>query len=558
MTSSDWDHPESGTRADPQTIIQTVNKTLASAGIDHGGENNARTLDWDDPSDRRLVRDKFASNAGETAQSQEALLPGFGPRGRGENARDNCGNPHPFVCSSCANKVEFGSTCSMSVCARCGVAWIRDAAIKKSAKVRRLRKEKYKRSPDSVNQFEHHAVISGPLSWYYDLAAAGLSMEEAQEKTREVVKSILEELRAQGVLIRHSYRGEAPDGSIKGEHDDRGAWKQRLNSDRDWYGDVRRDLAWKPHYHCVVVTDEFKTRDDDLTERVEEATGWVIHRIEDDDGKSLPNDGAMANALTYSLSHADIDVRDGGNNQSQVWEVGAFKGDRVRSSRALASRPHDLDWADAVVRKNAPRILGLQSGTTDCGASLPAVDDPDQLAREIVDEIWPQDEPVDVDTDAILWHVTEGNLRVSAGSPGGSGGYDVTVTDATGTRLDGTSASLPDLPADPFDYRGSDADLRSLPLLQDDTDVKDDDESSTDDCTDECDCTDDQHGSSDEPELCDGELIPLEEARERGLFDDEDWLDQAPFAADALAAHREWPDDLAHFGTNPGRAIGVG
>lgn len=541
-----WELPESGDRADSQRIIQAVRKRLASVGVNEDLDADPRALDWNNPRHRRKVRDRFAQNAGESVRSQEAILPGFGPQGRGENARDDCGNPHPFLCTACANDVEFGRTCSQSVCARCGVAWVRDASIKKSAKIQRVRKEQYKQSPDDVNQLEHHGVISPSLGWFYDLAAAGLTMEEAQEKTREVVKSVLSELRLQGVLIRHSYRGENDDGSIKSEHDDRGSWKEWLNSGRDWNGDVRDELAWKPHYHAIVVGNNFKTRGDELTETVEQETGWVIHRIEDDDGKSLRNDEVMARALMYSLSHADIHVHDGGNNQSQVWEVGAFKGDRTRSSQRFATRPHDLDWSDAVVRKNAPDILGLRSGTTDCGASIPAVPDPDELARKIIDEIWPQDEPLDVDPDAVLAHVSEANLRVSTTST--SSGYDVSVTDAGGTRLDGSAGSIPDLATDPFDYTGSTDELRSLPL-QANVDG--------DDCGDDCDHDHDDEQHGDGPELCDGTLIPLEEARERGLLDDEDWLAQAAHAADALALDRKHPEELRRFGEPPGKAIGA-
>jgi predicted RNA-binding Zn-ribbon protein involved in translation (DUF1610 family) len=568
MTSDDWDHPESGTKARPERIVQAVNKKLASVGIygEHRTGDANRTLDWNDPQDRALVRDKFENNAGETAQSQEAILPGFGPRGRGRNARDDCGNPHPFLCTSCANTVEFGRTCSQSVCARCGVAWVRDASIKKAAKVKRVRTEKYKRSPDHVNQYEHHGVISAPLSWYYDLAAAGLTMEEAQEKTREIVKDVLSELRCQGVLIRHSFRGADPDGSIANEHvNDLGAWKERLNSDRDWHGDVRDELAWKPHYHAIVVGDKFKTRPEDdeeigLSEHVEAETGWVIHRIEDDDGVSLEDDGAMAGALMYSLSHADLHVHDGGNNQSQVWEVGTFKDDRVRSSSALASQPHDIEWADAYVRANSDRILGLRSGNTDCGASIPAVDDPDELAEKVVDElaqqmfdeIWPQHDRGDVQTDRVLEQISAGNLRVSTTSSSGGSGYDVTVTDADGNRLDDNAGTLPDLATDPFRYPEASGELRTV-LRNDEDDVQDD-------CGDDCELDhdhDDQH-DQDGAATCDGELVPLEEARARGLFDDTDWLASATFAADAIAAHEEYPDDLRTFGEPPGKAVGAG
>jgi hypothetical protein len=569
-SSDDWDHPESGSKARPERIVQAVNKKLASVGIygEHRTGDDNRTLDWNDPDHRQMVREKFAHNAGESAQSQEAILPGFGPRGRNQNARHDCGNPHPFLCTSCANTVEFGRTCSQSVCARCGVAWVRDAAIKKAAKVKRLRTEKYKRSPDHVDQYEHHAVISAPLSWYYDLAAAGKTMKEAQEITREIVKAVLEELRTQGVVLRHSFRGADPDGSITSEHvNDMGAWKERLNSDRDWYHDVRDELAWKPHYHCIVVGDKLKTRpeeDEDvgLSEQVEAETGFVIHRIEDDDGVSLEDDGAMARALMYSLSHADIHVHDGGNNQSQVWEVGIFKGDRVRSSSALASQPHDEEWADAHVRTHSKRILGLRSGSTDCGASIPAVDDPDELAdkvvteldQQVIDEIWPQHDPVDVDPDLVLAQISAGNLHVSTSS-NSSGGYDVTVSDATGNRLDQSAGTLPDLADDPFTTYDDDPDLRIV--LREQT--------ADDSCSSDCDCgehadddvqNDDQH--ADGAATCDGELVPLEEARKRGLFDDADWLASAIYAADAIAANEQYSDDLRTFGEPPGKAVGAG
>jgi predicted RNA-binding Zn-ribbon protein involved in translation (DUF1610 family) len=574
VTSDEWDHPESGTKARKERIVQAINKKLASVGIhgEHRSGDANRTLDWNDEHDRALVRDKFAANASESAQSQEAILPAFGQEGRGENARDDCGNPHPFLCTSCANTVEFGRTCSQSVCARCGVAWVRDTAIRKAAKVRRLRKEKFKRSPDDVNQYTHHLAISAPLAWYYDLAASGLTMEEAQETTREIIKSILEELRAQGILIRHSFRGEKPDGSIKGDrhnHNDLGDWKERLNSDRDWYGDVRDELAWQPHYHCIVVSDHVKTRPDDdedvgLTEHVEAQTGFVIHRIEDEDGKSLPNDGAMARALIYSLSHGDLHVYDGGHNQSCNWEVGAFKGDKLRSSPDLASRPTDLDWADGKVRAHSGTILGLTSGTTDCGASIPAVDDPDELAQRVVteldkkvfDEIWPQHEPVDVDPDLVLQQISAGNLHVSTTS-NNAGGYDVTVADAAGNRLDQNAGTLPDLALDPFDY-SEDGDLRTV--LRNKTDDASSCESSCD-CDDHADTPDqddDQHDTDDGPTMCDGELVPLEEARKMGLFDDPDWLAEATFAADAIRVHEEYDDDLRMFGPPPGKAVGAG
>lgn len=542
---------ESGHRADADTIIDIIQRVLKRAGInaDATDYRSRNTLNWDNPEHRRMVREMFDDFA-----EYEAILPGFGPEGHGGNARDDCGDPHPFVCDSCGHTVEFGRTCSQSVCTRCGVAWARDLAIKKSAKVRRVRKEKHHHTPDAEHQKIHHQILSPPLEWYADLSRAGYSFEKARELTKDVVKEILDEMRAQGAVVRHSYRGARDDGSIKSESDDRGAWKQRLNSGRTWFGDVRDQLAWKPHYHTVVVSDWLKVKGDDddddepaLSDLVEEQTGWVLHRIEDDNGISLANDGAMARALTYCLSHADIDVREDAHNRSAVWEVGSFAGDPIKSSSRFTASPSDLEWADNVVRRWAPQVLGLRSGTTNCGAQLPAVDDPDELARRIIAELYPDDDDRlktrNADPDAVLSHVAEGNITVDVSTTDGGGG-DVTVRDAFGEPVgpNGWGSNLPDAP--------NRADGPSAV----DAIVADDGRDDGDDCG--CDDHDDQE---DDDQECDGQLIPLGEARQRGLLDDDEWCRDAPHVDEAREADSEWPEELVPWRTSsPGSAIGAG
>lgn len=510
---------ESGRRVEHSPIIEPINRKLARAGV-NTDVPDPKKLDWHDDTDRTMLH-----NTTNFSDEEKAILPGFGPDGFAENARDDCGEKHPFVCDSCGQNINFGRTCGMSVCGRCAPVWVRDAAIQKAAKVRRVRKEKHHHTPDSEHQKIHHVVISPPLGWYYDLARAGLSRTDVQEETREVVKDILDELRAQGVLVRHSYRGAREDGSIRSESDDRGAWKERLFSGRDWHGDVADRLAWKPHYHAIVVGDYIKGGE--LTERVEEETGWVIHRIADDNGVSLKDDGAMARALTYCLSHADIDVRDDGHNRSAVWEVGSFQGDSIKSSGRFSPHPADLEWADSAVRRYAHKTLGIQSGTTECGAELPGVDDPDELALRIIEELYPQDERPrsrDISTDAILHHVSEGNISVDISTTDGGGG-DVTVRDAWGEPIgaDGWGGNIPDAPD------RVDAATAVDPLVTD---------------ADDCGCGDDHESDDDQEATCDGTLIPLGEARHRGLLDDEKWRHDAPHADEALDADEEWPDDL--------------
>ncbi|WP_181685984.1 hypothetical protein [Halorhabdus salina] len=419
-------------------------------------------------------------------------------------------------------------------------------SINKSAKLRRVRKEKNYHTPEGELQKLHHLVISPNLGWYFDLASSGRTLEEAQKITKTVVKRILDEMRAQGVLIRHSFRGKNDDGSIKSESDDRGAWKERLNSGRKWNGDVRNELAWKPHYHCIVASDWLEGGE--LTERVEKETGWVIHRIADDNGISLGSDGAMARAMTYCLSHCDIQIREDSHNRSAVWEVGSFEGDPIKSSSRFSPSPVDLEWADRVVRRAAVDTLGLQSGTTDCGARIPPVDDPDELARQIIEELYPQQErPAhrDIDPDTLLYHVSEGNLSVDISTTSGGGG-NVTVKDAFGEPIgpSGWGSNLPEAPSD-HSYSGADEPIAQA-IVGDDEDV-------------DCDCGHDHNTDDNSNPECGGTLIPLEEARQRGLFDDPDWVRDAAHVDEAREINREWPDDLDPWRTSsPGNLIGAG
>jgi hypothetical protein len=69
------------------------------------------------------------------------------------------------------------------------------------------------------------------------------------------------------------------------------------------------------------------------------------------------------------------------------------------------------------------------------------------------------------------------------------------------------------------------------------------------------------HGDHDDgngDQECDGTLIPLEEARRRGLLEDDDWCADAPHVEEARDADREWPDDLDPWRTSsPGTSIGA-
>jgi hypothetical protein len=519
---SDWS-PESGRRAAADRVVAAIERAVARAGVD--GEQT-RDWRWDDPVHRSLLRSWFedAADVDDGEDVGESVLPGFGPGREGGNAREDCGEIHPFVCDSCGHVVEFGRTCGMSVCGRCSAVWARNRAIQKAAKVRRVRKEKHQHTPDAEHQKLHHLVLSPRPDWFAALAEAGVSLPDALEAAREAVKDVLDELRAQGVLIRHSFRGEREDGSLASEGDDRGKWPKRLFNGLPW-DDVRNDLAWKPHFHAVVVSDWIAGGD--LTDYVEQETGWVIHRITGEDSSvSIPDDGAMARVLTYALSHADIEHRDDRPNRSAVWEVGSFDASPIKSDGRFTPRPHDLTWADSVVKEAAKKTLGLASGTTDCGASIPPVDDPDELARRILESLFPDDDGrQEVSTDAVLAHVEQGNIDVDVTTSSGGGGK-VVVRDAFGEPV-GAGGWCGEIPAGPAPrVRGA----GSLDEHRYDEHADDSHEDNGEDCT--------------------GTLVPLGVARSRGLLDDLEWCQNAAHVDEAREADREWPDDLDPWRTS--------
>jgi len=529
---------ESGIRAEAQPIVDSILEYHREAGLYDVDENGLpKGLNWDDEYDRQHVRDKF-----DNPDDHEGILPGFGPDGYGETCYDDCGDAHPFVCDSCGHSVEFGRTCARSVCSRCGVAWIRDTGINKSAKVRRVRKEKHRHTADREHQKIHHLIASPSLDWYYDLASMGYSLEEANEITKQILKKALDEMRAPGVVIRHDYRGKHPDGSIRSESDDQGFWKTVLNSDRDFFGDVRDALAWRPHYHCIVVSDWIKGGD--FTTYIENQTGWIFHRIaREDTGVSLQSDGKMAAALTYSGSHLSIDVGEN-RNTSAISEVGSFEGDGIANSKRFSARPSDLTWADNKVSSLSQEILGMESATTECGVELPGVDEPDELARRILEELYPDDDDRhNVDTDAVLHHVDQGHIQVDVSTTSGSGG-SITVKDAFGEPVGpggfaSSASDIPDAPSTAIAYDGGDQ--ATAPIADQEAS---DQGASSDDQDDDCSCC--------------GSLIPLGEFRDRRLLERDDWVADAPHADEAREVDREWDDDLLRWRSEPpGDSIGV-
>ena len=265
-------------------------------------------------------------------------LPGFG------EPYPDCGEDIVHFCDQCADIVGVGRTCDRSVCERCAQSWVLDPAIQVTAKAdstARLMSSKL----GGVSVKKHHVVISPPDDWY-------LAASEPLDKTFEVIKEILAATGAEGASFYHGWAGnEEQDTDI-------GQWKERLFAGRDWETDVRQELMPRPHFHLLVVCPFFPGQS--VTDRVHSETGWVIHRVADEEtGGSLDSLKKFAKAATYCPSHTSIDTRGDGYNRAQIRKFGSTWHD-------ASVYDNQLRKAEYAVRSVAPKTLGIPAREIRC------------------------------------------------------------------------------------------------------------------------------------------------------------------------------------------------
>lgn len=287
------------------------------------------------------------------AMGDHLILPGFGPEGEGENARDDCGETYPYFCAGCGDLKNFGRTCYSWTCSRCAQAGTIRASTRTVAKLLAMRA--YYDAIREKPQRLHHVVVSPPDDWHP--ATEGDSWQAA----RKTVKRLLKAAGCPGWLAYHPLKGR--------NGDDRGAWKERLfNGDR--WEDVAPDLVFKPHFHAVVVAHE--TPGGGVTRDIESETGWVLHRItKEGSNVSLYGEYDLARAVTYSYSHTVVDTA-GDQDRSCSSYFGEHVNDAVASEKAE-------ERADAVVRAVATMTLGVPFNSLACSETraVPVEDDPD-------------------------------------------------------------------------------------------------------------------------------------------------------------------------------------
>lgn len=221
-------------------------------------------------------------------------LPGFG------EPEENCGEFIPEAmrfCQHCGDPYEFKHNCLRYDCPDHAAHAIRrraagsddGAGIAPALKAL----QSYLYAYRSDDHYFHHLVFSPGEDWFTE-------SKYPLERTKQVIRELLDELGLQGLVAYHPFRGEHEE---EGE-DDMGEWRKRLFHDREWTGDVREDLSAEGHFHAVVVGPWVDLAD---VEQVHDETGWVIHRIlKENSNVSIEDEKDMAEVVTYALSHAGV------------------------------------------------------------------------------------------------------------------------------------------------------------------------------------------------------------------------------------------------------------
>lgn len=296
----------------------------------------------------------------QTFEEEGPAINGFGEMG------DDCGDDLAMFCDCCAETTVVGRTCGLSRCPRCWTSWCRDRAISKACRLavtRAVRDENR-----SEQQFYHHLAWSPPDDW-------ALQADNPYRKTKQVINEILDAMDLDAVGVYHAFRGE------EGE-DDRGEWKKRLpNGPEDEWADVRAELEHSPHFHMIAVGSHVPG--DELTTRVEEETGWSLHRITKENSVvSLYDNSDMVSALMYAISHAALKRTDAGNNRVKMWQHGDILNQKFVKESETADHEDPYEQGDLVIteetedemdllaRAHAPITLGVDVDSQLCTAEF--------------------------------------------------------------------------------------------------------------------------------------------------------------------------------------------
>lgn len=178
-----------------------------------------------------------------------------------------------------------------------------------------------------------------------------MSTTNVLDRTFDLLKEVLDELGAStGVMFYHPYRGK--------NGDDRGQWKDRVFSDREW-SDVRDELEHSPHFHAIVLSKYIDGSH--VTRAIENQTGWLVERItKGNTDVSIYDKYDLSRVASYCLSHTGLyDTDETTRGQYRYFgKVSNFEAtDRIEAEmdaavRSVAPKTLDLPWSSMACQED--------------------------------------------------------------------------------------------------------------------------------------------------------------------------------------------------------------
>jgi len=475
-------------------------------------EGEANPDDVDDPieraehprADELLETDRSEIRARRYYRPEALDLPGFG------EPLEDCGEKIPPAMRFCSNSGRthrFKRNCLRYDCPRNAPYAIRRRAAGADEDFPGLAPQLKSLiswlwgARDELTHHYHHLVYDVPDDYLTESV-------RPLERLRDAVAESMQGFGIQGAVIFHPFRHKNED---PGETD-MGDWRELLFHYSDW-SNARDELVFDPHFHVIGIAPHV---DVSVVDEFHERTGWVIHRITDDDGASIrgredeSDDLAMCRALTYCLSHAGI------YETSQQRRLAAWiKGPDVNRPDVYHSTRNKI--ADLVHRASED-TLGIAPPDLKCDCDYHAHTDGDERTAA-------PDPTADTDVDGsvsiedLSGPIPDAWDRQPETAKGGTGGMGGSMSDPQIDATGGIQSTGTDLPND-----DGDLDLLRTGASSSSTSSRSESSTSADDDID-----------TEDVEPCGASLKHISQAGEYLL--DSEWREQAPYADELESAH---------------------
>jgi hypothetical protein len=444
-----------------------------------------------------------------TKSSLDDGLPELPMPGQDGLQYDDCGEDIPaFACEDCGSPTYVGRTCANPLCSRDWASAVKSKTVRTAGKLWAMQQVLNSRQQKNID-FNH--VVASMPDFLVD-------SDDPLDRALLVLKTLLKH--HWGIenftAIYHPYRikkeyrkdqyehhGESGEGDM--------TWKDVLSADNP-----NTYTYDSPHFHLFFPAKR-KSFDYSVAEYVQSHSGWNFHRItkggpQSDSNVSVEDLDDLVHQLTYCFSHAGVQ--------------------RVADRHELCSRLkgeiHNLYVPDGITDDvlasfcdAAPRLLGVQFANLNdatCSAEVSATEDDTQ------DGDSEQSDHPDADADHPLYDVFDyaapGDSEFSpskssaGGDPWPSGELDSTAGSGSGDGW--TSTTAHGIASTDTVTKSAGAEDGAAPDTATDTDSP----------------------MVDAREPCNGDLVPLRDARD--LLNDAAWCRQAEHVSGLRTAVEEW------------------